>query len=674
MGWSRRRRAAARTIALGVGLLLGAAMSLTAPTAATAAEIDGLADEDCPVAVPASQMSRVACGALVVPESRATGSDPDKTIEVPVMVISSTADDPLSDPLVFPTAGGPGAGTLSALWYFLDYADWASDDRDIILIEQRGDALADPTLDCPELDIANSVVEGELVLSGPEAEERRSQGVQACHDRLIEGGVDLAAYTSAESAADLQALRAALGYDEWNLYGVSYGARLAMTVMRDQPEGLRSVILDGAYPPNVNRFEELPGGFVTAVDALLGQCAASPECHEAYPDLEQSLTQLLETTADEPIVLDVDNPADGSTVKLELHDTDLAGGLYDALYDPNLIRALPFLIDRLASGGTASALPLAQQAVDNADRFTEGLDLSVECAEEAPFNDDARIAEAMQADPILAHFDVGTGFRSDCAAWAVPALAAVENEVVTSDIPTLLTSGGYDPVTPLAYSEAAAEGLSVHYLYEFPTMGHGSVWQNWIDECPASIAGRFLDDPTVAPDSSCIAAMPPTDFLTSDDIYPTTAIYRFDSDVIRGGSIVQIGIPSVILIALVGTLVYAIIYGVTWLFRRRGDAPGGAVLAAATAAALFLAYAAAMMSLLMNTNPLILGFGLPPGARPLVIAPLVAIAVTILLTVVMVRAWIAGDGSTFHRVVLSISAGASIAFAVWLIVRGLLIL
>ncbi|GAA1983122.1 hypothetical protein GCM10009777_16190 [Microbacterium pumilum] len=610
---------------------------------------------------------------LVVPESRAPGSDPEKTLDLPVAVIASRSDEPAADPLVFPTAGGPGSSTFGALWYALDYADWAADGRDIILVEQRGDAQADPSLDCPELDTEHRIVDG-VWLTGSAADDLRRELTAKCYARLVEEGNNLAGYTSAESAADLVDLRKALGYDAWNLYGVSYGSRLALTMMRDHPEGLRSVILDGTLPLNVNRHELMPAGFRTALDNMLAACAADANCEEEYPDLEATLARLLDTVADKPLSVTVKDPSDGSDVRLDLHDTDVAAGLFDALYDARLVPILPFVIDQLSRGNLDSALPLAQSSVDSADYSTEGLYLSVECAEEAPFNDPEAIAAAGEDDPILEHFVDPGGLPGDCEVWDVPALSAIENQAVASRIPALLTVGGYDPVTPLAFSEKAAAGLAWHYLYAFPTMAHGAVWQNWIDDCPASIAQQFLNDPRSEPDSSCIAAMPPTDFLTTSDIYPTSAIYRFNTDVVQSGKPVQVGIPSIILVLLIATLVYSVVYGLSWLFRRRGGAPAGAVPVAATAAVLYLAYAGALALVIVNTDPLILGFGVPVAARPLIIALLLAIAVTILLVVVTVRAWVVADGTTFHRVALSVASAASVAMAVWLIFRGLLFL
>jgi pimeloyl-ACP methyl ester carboxylesterase len=613
----------------------------------------------------------VRCGALIVPERRGEGADPERTLRLPFVVIESLSAEPAPDPLVFPTSGGPGGGSLSALWYFLDHADWAGD-RDIIVIEQRGDLAAEPTLDCPELHVAERVEDGALVTGAAADAQRRAQ-LEACRARLVEEGVDVTAYTSTASAADLADLRAALEYDQWNLYGVSYGARLAMTVMRDQPAGLRAVILDGAYPPNVNRFEQTPAGLRAAVDRLLVDCAADAECDERYPDLDRSLQKAFDRVEESPVTVEVKSPGDRAPVRVEVGDQELAQGLFDAFYDAGLVRVLPFLIDQVAQGADEVILPLAQQSIDVADHFAEGLDLSIECAEEAPFNDDALIDEAYAADDLVRHLDQGD-LRSDCEVWAVPALGAGENQPVSSAIPTLLAVGGYDPITPLPWSEAAATGLSQRYLYEFPTMGHGAVWANGSEPCPAQIAAEFLTEPTVEPDSSCIARMPAIDFVTTADIDPTSAVYRLDSDLLRDRDPVQIGITVLLLLLLLGTVVYGVVYGLQWLARRRGEAPSGAVAAASAAAGLNLVFVGALALVMFNADPIVLAFGLPPGFWPLLLLPFLALATTLILIGLLVRAWMQRDSSLGHRVALSVAALALMGFAAWLLSRGLLTL
>ena len=335
----------------------------------------------------------------------------------------------------------------------------------------------------------------------------------------------------------------------------------------------------------------------------------------------------------DPVTVTVKEPSSGSPLAVKIDDADLAYGLLAALSDAALVPVIPFLIDQIARGNTEVIVPLAQQRADADGRFSEGLDLSIECAEEVPFNDDAVIAAAHAADPLLVHLPPDGDLREACALWGAPALPASENNAVASDIPTLLTSGGYDPITPFGWTEAAAQGLTRAYAFHFPTMSHGSVWATWVDDCPASIAQQFLHDPATLPDGSCVAAMPPVDFLTTGDIRPTSAVYRLNSDLIQYRQPVPLAIAAGSILVFIGTLVYAALYGLATLGRRTGGAPGGAVLAAAASSGLFLAYAAGLALVMVRTDPLILGFGLPTGIWPLLLLPFVALAATVLLSV-----------------------------------------
>lgn len=665
----RRARTRAGVIALWA-VLLGLASPLLGATPAMA-EL-GYAPAECSVDVPEQHAHRVTCGILTVPEGRGGAGDPARELQLPVVRVKSTSDAPAADPLIFPTTGGPGGGSVSALWYFLDHAQWATDDRDVIIVEQRGDVDAEPTLDCPELDTSALAEDGRLP-TGAALAERRAALLSECRERLVADGMDLAAYTSAASVADLADLRAALGYDQWNLYGVSYGSRLAMTVMRDRPDGLRAVVLDGVYPPNIDRFELTPQALRASIDWLLAACAADADCHERYPDLEGSLERVLERTAREPITVAVRDPATGGTLQLEIAADDIMGGLFDAFYDAATVRVLPFVIDRLDRGDDGVVVPLAQRAIDNADSLSEGLNLSIECAEEVPFNDPALIEETTSADPLLTHYAGFAPVSEDCAVWNVPALPASENDPVSSAIPTLITSGRFDPVTPSAWSEPAAAGLTAAYRYEFPGMGHGAVWGNWYEPCAASVATAFLRDPSVEPDTSCIGDADPIDFLTATDIRPTTAVYRLDADLVRSPNPWQIGIAGVTVIGLGLILLYTLGYGVHRLVRRHGEAPDGAVLTAGIAAGANLAFVGALALILLRTEPLVLGFGLPTGTWPIVLLPLVGMVFTVMLGVLLVRAGVTREGAVGHVVALWIAAAVLVVFAVWVLVRGLVV-
>lgn len=661
-----------------VGLILASgevAASATSP-APTELEIlttETLSPAPCPVDIPDEYAERVSCGILTVPESRAEGADPERTIDLPIAVIASTSSNPSSIPLIFPTAGGPGAGSFSSLWLFLDYADWATADRDVVIIEQRGDAASTPALNCSELD-ADAFIDDRRWLSGADNAAAYTAGVTACRDRLIAEGISLGAYNSAASAADLADLRTALGYSRWNLYGVSYGARLALTVMRDRPDGLESVILDGAYPPQADLAEAEPAGFVGAVNAMTAACASDADCRERYPRLGRDLEMLMDAASADPLTTTVLSPVDGSPLAVEVDDHDLARGLAGALYNAETVRVLPFVIDQLAAGNLDPLLPLAQQNIDSIGRFTEGLALSISCAEEHPFASPEEIEAAYAADPLAERLRPRITAAEECALWGVPALSAAEAAAVTSGIPTLLTVGSYDPITPRSFSDAAATGLSTHYLYEFPTMGHGVFWDTERGGCPASIARAFLSDPLTAPDSSCISGMRKTDFLTTTDIRPTAALYRLDADVIQRNSPAQTVFALVAVIVFAGTLIYAAAYAGLRSARRTQKAAPGTMLAATMTSGFQLAFVAGLFLLVSTTDRTILGFGVPPGSWPLFLLPVVALALGILSIGVLVLAWVRNDGSLQHRVVLSISAVTAMAFSVWLLVRGLMIL
>lgn len=667
----------AAVAALLVGATGGLAASAAPPAAIapTALEIltsETLAPADCPVDIPAAYAKRVSCGVLTVPERRVEGADPERTIDLPIAVIASTARNPSRIPLIFPTAGGPGAGSFSAIWLFLGNADWATLDRDVVIIEQRGDAASAPSLDCPELD-GDAFIDDGRWLSGTARSSAYTDGVTACRDRLIAEGVDLTAYTSAASAADLADLRAALGYTRWNLYGVSYGARLALTVMRDRPDGLEAVILDGAYPPQIDLAEAEPAGFVRAVDALIAACASDTDCDAQYSRLGRDLERLMDAAADEPLTTTVLSPIDGTPVTVEVDDRDLARGLFTALYSAETVRVLPFVIDRLLAGDVGPLLPLAQQNIDSTGWFTEGLALSVSCAEEHPFTNPDEIEAAYALSPLAERLRPAVAAAEECAIWAVPPLSAVEAAAVTSGVPTLLLVGGYDPITPFPFSEAAAATLSSHYLYEFPTLGHGILWDTERAGCPASIARSFLSDPFTEPDASCISGMRETDFLTTTDIRSTSAIYRLNAEVIQARSPAQTILAVTAIVVLVGTLIYAAVHAGLRSARRTQKAAPGTMLAATTTAGAHVAFIAGLFWLVSTTDQMILGFGVPPGSWPLFLLPFVALALGVLLVGVLVLAWVRNDGSLLHRVVLSISAVTTISFSVWLLLRGLMI-
>ncbi len=448
------------------------------------------------------------CGWVEVPEDR---SDPDngRSVRLHVAIFDSTNPDPPDDPIVY-LDGGPGGESLSTLTFTIDtvWTDYLAN-REVIFFDQRGVGESTPSLDCPEvleyeLSIIEQVVDSADYIAGEQA------ALAECRERLIADGIDLSQFNSATNAADVADLRVALGYDEWNLLGVSYGTRLATTVMRDHPEGVRSVVLDSAYTPDVSLLTEAPENFVRALDVLFAGCAADPDCNEVYPDLEERTFALVDQLDAEPVTVPVRDVLNGEQYDVPVDGLLFLGALFQGLYSEAVIPVLPQMVDELEQGqGTTISLLLTNQLV-NANFLSYGMHLSVQCNEEVPFTDPAELAEAVAEIPALEDYydeasTVGPPVFDVCALWDAGVAAAVENQPITSGIPTLVMAGEYDPITPPRWGQRAAETLSNVTFVEFPGVGHAV---SLSAECPASVALAFFDDPTAPVDASCAASMP----------------------------------------------------------------------------------------------------------------------------------------------------------------------
>ena len=217
------------------------------------------------------------------------------------------------------------------------------------MFDQRGTGLSEPALDCPELvETALGTLDEDLSIE--EQSTLTNESILACRDRLVGEGVDLAGYTSAENAADLNDLRQALGYDEWNLYGISYGTRLALTTMRDFPDGIRSVVLDSSYPPQVNLYTALAANARRGFNVLFEGCAADPRCSAAYPELEATFFELVERLADAPVTNSITNPLTGESFDSLINGTKLLNLLFQSLYATEIIPLLPKTISDASNG------------------------------------------------------------------------------------------------------------------------------------------------------------------------------------------------------------------------------------------------------------------------------------------------------------------------------------
>ena len=447
------------------------------------------------------------CSHLTVPEDR---RDPGgASIRLHIAVFKSPNDAPAPDPLVY-LSGGPGSSALKELRFiFDDQLEPFLANRDVIVLDQRGTGFSEPALDCPEfVEAVHDSLDQDLTV---ELEAVLTIGsLVSCRDRLDEGGVNLEGYTSAENAADLEDLRRALGYDSWNLLGVSYGTRLVLTAMRDFPEGIRSVILDSTYPPDVDAYTNFLPNADRALTTLFDGCAAHPVCNDTHPQLETVFFRLAGVLAESPVVFPITHPLTGETFDLLFGPDELIGFLFQSLYITDIIPLLPDIIFRTGLGDFAAVAALEGAFLTQLDDISVGMHYSVQCSEEAPFTTQEDLDSVAETHPRLRGLADRNPILPLCRAWGARQADSDENQPVKSGIPALVLAGEYDPITPPSWGRRAAGSLANGAFFEFPGVGHGVSFSG--GECPIGIAQDFLDDPRPCVDASCIEKMEGPDF------------------------------------------------------------------------------------------------------------------------------------------------------------------
>lgn len=629
---------------------------LPAPARAQSASPPPLEPAACPpnIRLPAGVLAT--CQWLVVPERHARPDGP--TIRLLVTRLRSRAASPAPDPLVYPSSGGPGGSAISSVNFLALAFDFLAT-RDVILLEQRGTRYSEPALQCPALNetqFANySRLDPAVVEIGREVD-----AALACAAELRGRGVDLGAYTSVESAHDLEALRRALGVERWNMLGSSYTARLIMTVMRLYPTSLRAVVLDSVYDPAVSYLEERVPTFGRAMERLFAGCAVAPRCAAAYPDPAGDLRAVLAEADRSPIVVTVAHPRTGAPVTLRLTGDDLAVGLFNAMRDPRLLPLIPLVLDGLHSGDRSVIEPLAQEGFRALFFNPLGMYYAVECHEEYPFADAERRRTAAARYPELASFLPTRADPAVCAAWGGPRATPSFRAPLTSDVPALVFAGELDAVTAPEHTRAAAARLPTAQFVLLPGLPHAVLDHS---PCARAIATAFVADPARPLDRRCLAEQhgPPA-FVTPDALIRTPAIYRLSRGVVAPGDTLQRGLLGLLALAVVAQL------GVVAaeLARRRAALRlllGGAVALAT------LALTAGLTLAMARTPPELLGFGLPAWAGPLRALPALAAALALAQIVALARARPRSPADLLSAVLSALIAGPTLA---WALALGLL--
>jgi len=559
------------------------------------------------------------------------------------------------------------------VWGFAESA--FLDQRDVVILEQRGNRYAEPSLDC---DLSVWIQE--------------EKGSTPCLDSLKERGIDLTHYTTKSIAADLNALMETLDYEQWNIYGTSYSTRPMQLVMRDHPERIRSAILQSVSRLDETRYEHDPEHAVRALEVMFGDCAADPECAAAFPDLEARFYTLFSRLNADPISFEVTLPAPDKRESVEIVDGYrllnwmVTDSFYGPAHPPGITTYLPLLIDQVEKGRTELLRPWLELEYENSYSdlalLNWGLFFSVNCQDDAPSVTEEDRQRQIAVFPELEGYTRQARELEICALWELPAAPPLASEPIQSDIPTLVLAGSYDPITPPEWSKAVADNLANSYYYEFPASGHSV---NHLNPCAERIKAAFLMDPFHEPDTSCLLNAPLPEFILPKDVIFIEDLNNSLFEVSLGspeGDLVLEAIFSVCALFFLAEVLFLLIAG---LFRI---VKGQALIQAHDPVAR-LAHPLMGLVVLLNSgffwgwsefiypkisNSFLLKFfsGISSEYTPVFLVPIFAFVLTLCLVWIAFIAWKRQYWSMFGRFFFSLVTLAAVGFAGFLIHWGVL--
>ena len=482
-----------------------------APTASASSFVEG----PCPkTPEPIPKPSIVRCGRLTVPEDRRHPNA--RTISLSVAIVRAATANPKSDPIVW-IAGGPGDDALTEVGLAL--AGKLNSNRNVIFMSQRGTYTANPKLTCDVVDRWGAETLN-VPYDAPATGKAYAVATRKCRQELAALTSDLGAYNTLESSDDLEALRVALHVKKWNLYGISYGTDLSLTYMRMHPGGIRSVGIDGIFPP------PLAGGVASwpsaseGINAVFKACDAQAACHQRYGDIAATFQNLVNQYEASPQSVSVSVPGHTEKVKVMIS----GGMLLQWAVSPgtHFAGTMPASIDALAHGDAEPiASSWAKPKLDPAGIgvLSNGLFNGVSCGEWVPYETSQGVLNAgKRAFPMFTESIWNNApnlpfMRQNCGVWNVPSVSPQVRDVTRSNIPTLVVSAQYDAQTAASFGAYVARTLPNSTVVTIPNVAHVAFGSPSAaaNACAFEIARGFFDVLNRV-DTSCINKVPPTKF------------------------------------------------------------------------------------------------------------------------------------------------------------------
>lgn len=452
--------------------------------------------EPCACAYKADSSLKTRCAYLVVPENRSKPKG--KTIKLPFIYVESSNPNKQKDPVLY-TSGGPGASSLSNVRFVHQRAFMKN--RDYIAFEQRGTTYAQPCLSCDGISeaIRNAYREN-LPLDSMIVQEAKN-----CSKKLIADGNDLSAYNTIENAADIEDLRRALHIDSINLVGISYSGGLMLTLVRNYPQHIRSVILDSALPGFINYEEDALFSINEAFNQVFSNCERDSSNNPRYAHLKQRFQQYFSGIGNQVFTIKYLEKGSADSINIKYRRSELLDFLVDKLQDNRELKNIPYFITQVIAGNRQAYMTWYFNNIFSAGKSnTLGMRYSMYCSEQIHYADQRLIDQQNGIFPYLAGYRFNDVDHPLCDCWKVNPVSSIAKMPVYSNIPALLSSGDTDPYCRPFYNDVIHHFMPNSQRLLFINKTHGPALNTREGD---ELIAAFLDHPyqQVKPDGVKVA-------------------------------------------------------------------------------------------------------------------------------------------------------------------------
>jgi pimeloyl-ACP methyl ester carboxylesterase len=417
---------------------------------------------DCLIKVDTRLISQ--CGYLVVPENRQKPSG--RKIKIPFVAARRPEQDPAKNFTLF-TTGGPGYSTIAnfdSLRYQSDFLQFGG----FVVFDQRGTKKSLPCLDCPEVNLSikraykeNLSKDSLLLLAAAQ-----------CRKRLIAQGIELSAYNTIESAADINDLKTILKLDSLTLFGISYSGGLMLTVARNHPGCANKLILGSPLPSYVNYEEHALFNINEAIEQVFDNCESDSAGTNLYKNIRERFRQYFNSITGKKFTLAYIEKGITDTLEIQYSKNELLDAILNRL-NTSQVKTVPFVINELIKGNHSTYVKEVLDGYFSGNNsLSHGMRYSVYCSEQIAWADKAAIVKQNEILPWLAGYSFNNVDHDVCDCWKVKAEPSIVKFPVYSSIPALVTAGDADPWCRPFYNRLIKRTMPNSQLLIFHNRGH----------------------------------------------------------------------------------------------------------------------------------------------------------------------------------------------------------